>query len=104
MVSGATTLTELLVEDLDEGGEAVGGAGGVADDGVGVGVVVGVHSDDVGGDVAFAGGGDEDLLRPGLEVLPGTVPVDKHSGALDHKINAHFPASRVEVIVQKKKV
>lgn len=85
-------LTEFLVEDLDERGEAVGCAGGVADDGlVGV-VVVCIHTNDVGRDVALAGGGDEHLLRPCLEVLPGAVPVNENSGPLYHQINPQFPA------------
>lgn len=44
---------ELLVEDLDEGSEAVGGARGVGDDLVRVLVVLGVDADDVGGDVVL---------------------------------------------------
>lgn len=84
-------LTELLVEDLDEGSEAVGGAGGIADDGVGVAVVIGIHTNDVGGDVAFPGGGDEHLLRPCLNVLPCTLSVHEHSCSLDHKFDPQLP-------------
>ena len=84
-------LTELAVKDFDKWGEAVGGAGGVADDGVAVAVAVSVDTNDVGGDVSLAGGSDEHLLRAGLDVLPGAVSVDEHSSSLDHKINAQLP-------------
>ncbi|OIF79676.1 hypothetical protein A7M47_18000, partial [Acinetobacter baumannii] len=86
---------ELLVEDLDEGGEAVGGAGGVADDGlVGV-VLVGIDADDVGGDVALAGGGDEHLLGAGLDVLAGALAIDEHARALDDEVDAEVGPRQV---------
>lgn len=87
--------TELLVEDLHEGGEAVGGAGGVADDGLVGAVLVGIDADDVGGDVTLAGGGDEHLLGAGLDVLARAVAVDEHTGALDDEVDAELAPRQV---------
>ena len=59
---------------LDEGSQAVGGAGGVGDDGGrGVELLV-VDADDVGGDVRALGGGcDQHLLGACGDVLAGTL-------------------------------
>ncbi len=52
---------------LDEGCKAVGCAGSVGDDGVGVLVLVSVDTDHVGGDIAALGGGsDQHLLGTSL--------------------------------------
>merc|ERR1719191_50364 len=66
---------ELLLEDLHEGREAVGGARGVGDD-VGRAVVLAlVHAHDVGGDrpgLVLGGRGDDDLLGAGKHLqAPG---------------------------------
>lgn len=83
--------TELLVEDLDEGGQAVGGAGGVTDDGLVRVVVLGIDAHHEGGDVPLPGGRDQHLLRPGLDVLPRPFPVHEHPRPLDHQVDAQFP-------------
>ena len=60
---------EALEDHLGDGGEAIGGAGGVGDDSVLAGVVallVDAHDD---GDVlALGGGGDDHLLRAAVDV------------------------------------
>lgn len=94
---GALDDAKLLVEDLDERSEAVGGARSVRDDGVGVGVLVGVDTNDVGGDVgALGGSGDEDLLGAGFDVLGGTLGVDEDTGTFDHEIDVHSSPGELE--------
>ena len=61
--------TEFLVDDLDDGGDAVGGATCVGDDVIDGGVVeVVVDSHDDVEDVVFDGGGDDDFFDSGVEV------------------------------------
>lgn len=76
-----------MVEDLDEGGEAVGGAGGVADDGLIGRVSVGVDAHNVGGNVALPGRRDQHLLRPRRDVLPRPLSVDEHPRPLNHQVD-----------------
>ena len=86
---GALDNSELLIQNLDEGGKAVGGAGGVGDNVLGLGVVVTlVHTNNVGGHISLAGGGDHHLLGAGLNVLAGTLGGEEHSGSLDDNVNA----------------
>lgn len=47
-------ITEFLVNDFDKRSEAVGGAGGVADDRVRMAVKFGVDSDDISRNVTFS--------------------------------------------------
>lgn len=84
-------LTKLLIEDLDEGCEAIGGAGSIADDGVGGAVLIGIHSHNVGRNVSFPRSSDQHLLRSCLNVLPSSLLIHKHSGSLNNKINAQIP-------------
>mmetsp|Transcript_19258 Transcript_19258/g.58140 ORF Transcript_19258/g.58140 Transcript_19258/m.58140 type:complete len:442 (-) Transcript_19258:83-1408(-) len=82
---------EPLVQHLYEGGQAVGGAGGVGHDGgVGVeGALVDTHH--VGGDVVTLGGGsDQHLLGTSLNVLAGALGVDEDTGALDDDVDAQL--------------
>lgn len=81
---------ELLIEDLDEGSKAVGGARSVGDDVIGVLVLVSVDTDDIGGDIrALGGGSDQHLLGTGLNVLGGTLGVNEDTGTLNHEIDVH---------------
>lgn len=84
--------TKFLVEDLDERSKAVGGARGVADDGLIGAVTIGVDAHNVGGDVSLSRGRDQNLLGSGLDVLSGAFSVHENSGTLDHQIDPQFPA------------
>lgn len=82
--SGHETLkeTELVVDNLGEGSQAVGGAGGVGED-VDVSLVVGVVDthDEHGG--VSGGGRDDDLLGTTLQVSGGLVVGGEDTGGLD---------------------
>ena len=71
---------ESIEEDFAEWGEAIGRAGGVAKNGVFLGIVVGVvNAHDVGGNVVFSGGCDEDSLGASGEMLFGVDEVSESS-------------------------
>mmetsp|Transcript_21235 Transcript_21235/g.58916 ORF Transcript_21235/g.58916 Transcript_21235/m.58916 type:complete len:431 (+) Transcript_21235:244-1536(+) len=87
---GTLDHAELLMQHLDEGSQAVGGARGVGDDWVFVLVAIAVHTDHEGGDVrALGGGGDQHLLGAGLDVLASAGGVNEHAGALNHQVYVH---------------
>ena len=78
---------EGLVDDLGEGRQAVGGAGGVGDDGLaGVGLVV--HAVDEHGGVVLGGGGHDDLLGTGVDVQLGLLLLEEEAGGLDDDLGA----------------
>mmetsp|Transcript_24577 Transcript_24577/g.60396 ORF Transcript_24577/g.60396 Transcript_24577/m.60396 type:complete len:490 (-) Transcript_24577:33-1502(-) len=82
---------ELRVDHLDEGRQAVGGAGRVGDDLVAVLVVVVVDAHDVRGDVVALGRRrDDHLLGARLQVLGRARGVNEHPGALDHQLHAQL--------------
>ncbi|MFS8023767.1 hypothetical protein Hanom_Chr16g01455401 [Helianthus anomalus] len=85
-------ITEFLVDDFDERSEAVGGAGGVADDGLGMVVKLGVDTDNISGNVSFPRSSDQHLLGSCLNMLPSTFSVHEHPCAFNHQINPQFPA------------
>lgn len=74
--------TEVVVDHLGEGSQAVGGAGGVGED-VDVGLVLGVVDthDEHGG--IGGGGGDDDLLGTTLQVGRGLLGGGEDTGGLD---------------------
>jgi len=90
----------LLHEHVDEGGEAVGGAGGVRDDDVLRGIVLFlVDAHDEGRDLlglvgALGGSGDDDPLRTGLEVTPGLLVAEEARG-LDDVLDAELGPGQV---------
>lgn len=86
--------TKFLIENLDEWREAVGGARGVADDGLVRVVGVGIDTHHICRDVSFAGRSDENLLGARFNVLARSLPVDKHPRPLDHQINPQLPEHR----------
>ena len=74
--------SELVVDDLGERGQAVGGARGVGDD-IGLAVVgLLVHAHDVHGGIG-RGGRDDDLLGTTLEMGLGLVDGGEDTGGLD---------------------
>ncbi len=88
---------ERLVEHLGHGGQAVGGAGGVGDDVVALGVVVGLEVDaERDGDVGVLGrGGDDHLARAGGEVLGGARAVAEEAAGLDDHVGAEGAPGQV---------
>lgn len=80
---------EGLVDHLDDGRDAVGGAGGVGDDVIGGGVVefvVAAH-DDVE-DTFFDGGGDDDFFDAGVEVGLQAFGIAEGAGAFEDDVDA----------------
>jgi len=87
---------ERVVEHLGQRGQAVGGAGGVADDRLRavVQVVVDAHHDRQ----VVAGGrrGDDDLLGPaGVDVLARVVGLGEEAGGLDDDVDAQVTPGEV---------
>ena len=83
--------TELVLNNLDEGGKAVGGAGSVGDDVHGVVVSISVDTADEGGDsVSLGGGGDDNLLGTSGNVLVGTSLVNEDTSSLNDDVNIHL--------------
>ena len=80
---------EGVVEDLDDGCEAVGGAARVGDDVVFGGVVLIVVDAEDDGDVLIGGrGGDDDLLDGAAEVGFGFFRVGEEAGGFDDDLGA----------------
>lgn len=82
---------ELIVENLHEGGHAVGGTGSVGHDVVlVVGVILLVDTHDKGANAfTLAWGSNEDLLRAGLNVLARALKVNEDTGGLDNDVDVH---------------
>ena len=79
---------EGVVEHLDQGHEAVGGARRVGHDLVGVGVEgVVVDADDERGVGPLRRGRHDHPGGAGIEVLAGLVPVGEEAGGLDHDVD-----------------
>src|SRR5829696_2983466 len=81
---------EGLLQHLDHGDNAVGGAARVGDDVVALGIVgLVVDLVDEGGVHILGGGGDDHLLRAALGVGGGLLTVGEDTGGLDDNIGAH---------------
>ena len=72
----------LVVEDLGDGSQAVGGAGGVGDELHVGGVGVQVHAAHEHGGVVLGGGGHDDLLGAGVDVSLGLLLGQEQAGGL----------------------
>ena len=80
--------SERVVEDLDHRNQAVGGARGVRDHDVPLGVEgLVVHTHDEGGICPLRGGGDDHSGGPGVEVCRGLVASGEVSGRLDDDVD-----------------
>ena len=92
----ATLDAEGVVDDLGQRAEAVGGAGCVGNDVVRrvvVQAVVHAHHD---GDVFIrGGGGDQDLLGAGVDVLLRGSSLGEEAGGLDDDVNAELAPGQV---------
>jgi hypothetical protein len=90
---------ELLQQHLRHGGEAVRGAGGVGDHGVGDGVVLTlVDAHDDGDVLVLRRRRDDDLLRAGVDVRPRLGRVREVPGGLDDDVRTELlPGQRTRV-------
>ena len=80
---------ELFVDDLDDGGDAVGGATGVGDDVIYLGIVeVVITAHDDVEDVVFDGGGDDDFFDSSIEIGLEGGGVAELAGALEDDVDA----------------
>ena len=87
---------EVLLENLGQGGEAVGRAGGVRHDiHRGVVVVSLVHAHDEGAVDVLRGSGDDDLLGTTVEVSLGLLAVGEEAGGLNDNLNAELAPGQV---------
>ena len=92
MDGGHQTLfdAKLIVDDLGQRRQAVGGAGGIGDDGHIAGVSLVVDTHDEGGDaIALAGSGQDDLLGAAHEVLGAAFCSAELTGGFDDIFYAH---------------
>jgi hypothetical protein len=92
-MSPSSTPKPFFEEDVDDGGEAIGGAGGVGDDVMLGGIVfVLVDAHDHGQAIALGGGADDDLFGAGGEMTFGFLDVGEQAGGFDDEVDAHlFP-------------
>ena len=79
---------ELVVEDLGDGGQAVGGAGSVGHEGHVAGVLIQVDAADEHGGVILGGSGHNDLLGAGVDVALGLLLGQEQAGGLHHVLSA----------------
>ncbi|GIM16979.1 hypothetical protein Vretimale_19536, partial [Volvox reticuliferus] len=88
---GALHDAELLLEDLDEWGQAVGRARGVRDDRVLMLVVRLVNTNDEGRDVlVLSGRGDQHLLGTSLQMLASANLVNEDTSALNDQVDVQL--------------
>mmetsp|Transcript_3719 Transcript_3719/g.4151 ORF Transcript_3719/g.4151 Transcript_3719/m.4151 type:complete len:392 (+) Transcript_3719:109-1284(+) len=99
---GSLDDSELVVKNLGERGQAVGGARSVGVD-VGGGIEVGVvHTDNVGWDIRALGrGSDHNLLGTSQDVLASTRAVDEDTGTLDDDVNVHLAPRKLGGIASR---
>src|SRR5699024_4579316 len=81
---------ELVVDDLGERSQAVGGAGGVGDDGHAGVVLVEVDAADEHWGVVLGGAGENDDLGAGVEMGLGALLGEELAGALEDVVNAQL--------------
>src|SRR5688572_22217721 len=92
----ATLDAEGLVNNLGQGAEAVGGAGGVGNDVVVFGIVQPVIHAHHDGDVLVGGGsGDQDFLGARLDVLLGCCSLGEEARGLDDDVHAQVGPRQV---------
>ena len=91
---------EVLIQNLDDRCQAVGGAAGVAEDvPVFVAVLVVVDAHNEGADaITLTRGGEDHLLGASLNVHAGLLIGVEHTGGLDHQVNAPLLPGAVEGI------
>ena len=78
---------QVVVEDLGDGGQAVGGAGGVGHEGHVGGVGVQVHAAHEHGSGVLGGGGHDDLLGAGVDVGLGLLLGQEQAGGLHNVLS-----------------
>ena len=86
---------EVVVDDLGQRSEAVGGAGGVGDDGHAGVVLVQVDAADEHRGVVLAGAGEDNDLGAGVQVRLGGFLGEELAGALEDVVNAELAPGQV---------
>ena len=87
---------ELAVDDIKRRRQAVGGAGGVADDVVGGRVELIVVDAQNHGEVGIARGrGDQHPTRAGVQVRGGACALGAHPGRLHHQVRAQVAPGQI---------
>ena len=81
---------EVVVDDLGDGGQAVGGAGGVGDELHVGGVLVEVDAADEHRGIVLRGAGHHDDLGAGVDVSLGLGLIQIHAGALQNVLDAQL--------------
>src|SRR3990167_2555493 len=84
----------VVVQHLGHGGQAVGGARGVGDDGL-ASVLFMVHAEHEHGRVVLGGSGHQHLLGTGGQVLIGAGLVQEQAGGLNHDVGTDFVPPQV---------
>src|SRR5699024_5662931 len=85
----------VVVEHLGDGGQAVGGAGGVGDEIHVAGVLIQVDAAYKHGGVILGGGGHDDLLGAGVQVALGLLLGQEQAGGLHHILSAQLAPGQV---------
>mmetsp|Transcript_5567 Transcript_5567/g.10049 ORF Transcript_5567/g.10049 Transcript_5567/m.10049 type:complete len:314 (-) Transcript_5567:327-1268(-) len=80
----------LLEQDVDQRGQAVGGARRVGDDVHGGLILLVVHTHHDGLQVTLAWGRDDNLLAASLDVATGLVSLSENTGGLNDDLNAQL--------------
>jgi len=80
--------TEIIVDGRGDGGQAVGGAGGVGDDAVFGFEILVIDAHDDGDVFVFPRGADDDLGGAAGQVLFAGIPVHELAGGLYHEVTA----------------
>ena len=86
---------EIVMQDLGDGGQAVGGAGCVGDESHAGVVRLVVDAHDEHGGAVLGGGGHDDVLGAGVDVALGRLLGEEQAGGLYHILSAHLAPGQV---------
>ena len=86
---------ELIIQNLGDGGQAVGGAGGVGHEGHVGGIGIQVDAAHEHGGVVLGGGGHDDLLGAGVDMALSLLLGQEQTGGLHHVLRAQLTPGNV---------
>src|SRR5699024_325816 len=92
----------VVVEDLGNGGQAVGGAGSVGHEGHIAGVLIQVHAADEHGGVVLGRSGHDNLLGAGVDVALSLLLGQEQAGGLNHVLSTDLAPGQVSRIALSK--